>query len=67
MTRVLQPATEGVLAAFEPAGVWRRRMRRPRVRMGPSSPRAVPAGDGAGPLRRLATVVDEHHEELARI
>jgi len=33
MTRVLQPATEEVLAEFEPAGVWKRRMRRPRVRM----------------------------------
>jgi acyl-CoA reductase-like NAD-dependent aldehyde dehydrogenase len=33
----------------------------------PSSPRSVPTGDGAGLLRRPATVVDEHHEELARI
>jgi hypothetical protein len=31
MTRVSPPATEEVLAEFEPAGVWRRRMRRARV------------------------------------
>jgi acyl-CoA reductase-like NAD-dependent aldehyde dehydrogenase len=67
VTRVLNPATEEVLAELEPAGVEQTDAAVARARAAFPAWRAVAPADRARLLRRLATLVEEHHEELARI
>ena len=67
VTAVVNPATEEVIAEVEAAGARRptppSRARRRRSRRW----RAVAPADRARLLRRLATLVEEHDEELARL
>ena len=67
MTVVLNPATEEPLAELEPAGVEETDAAVARARAAFPAWRAVAPTDRARLLRRLATLVEEHHEELARI
>jgi acyl-CoA reductase-like NAD-dependent aldehyde dehydrogenase len=67
MTVVLNPATEEPLAELEPAGVEETDAAVARARAAFPAWRAVAPADRARLLRRLATLVEEHHEELARI
>jgi betaine-aldehyde dehydrogenase len=64
---VLNPATEQPLAELEQAGV--EETDEAVARAGKAFPawRAVAPADRGRLLRRLATLVEEHHEELARI
>ena len=64
---VINPATEQPLAELERAG--RRKPTTPSAPRGRRSPRGqLPApADRARLLRRLATLVEEHSDELARI
>jgi betaine-aldehyde dehydrogenase len=64
---VLNPATEEPLAELESAGVEETDAAVARARGAFSAWRAVAPTDRARLLRRLATLVEEHHEELARI
>ncbi|MFL6006268.1 MAG: aldehyde dehydrogenase family protein [Gaiellaceae bacterium] len=64
---VLNPATEEVIAEVEPAGVEELDAAVARARAAFPAWRAVAPGDRARLLRRLATLVEEHAEELARI
>jgi betaine-aldehyde dehydrogenase len=64
---VLNPATEEPIAALEQAGVEETDAAVARAKeAGPAWRRVAPA-DRARLLRRLATLVEEHAEELARI
>jgi betaine-aldehyde dehydrogenase len=64
---VLNPATEEPLAELESAGVEEADAAVARARAAFPSWRAIAPADRARLLRRLATLVEEHHEELARI
>jgi acyl-CoA reductase-like NAD-dependent aldehyde dehydrogenase len=64
---VLNPATEEPLAELDSAGVEETDAAVARARAAFPTWRAVAPTDRARLLRRLATLVEEHHEELARI
>jgi betaine-aldehyde dehydrogenase len=67
MTIVLNPATEEPIAELESAGVEETDAAVARARGAFPTWRAVAPSDRARLLRRLATLVEEHHEELSRI
>ena len=67
MSTVLNPATEEPLAELEPVGVEETDAAVARAKAAFPAWRAVAPTDRAMLLRRLATLVEEHHEELARI
>ncbi len=64
---VLNPATEEPIAELEQAGVEDADAAVARARAASPAWRAVTPGDRARLLRRLATLVEENAEELARI
>jgi acyl-CoA reductase-like NAD-dependent aldehyde dehydrogenase len=64
---VLNPATEETIATLEQAGVPETDAAVARARAAFPGWRAVSPADRGRLLRRLATLVEEHHEELARI
>jgi betaine-aldehyde dehydrogenase len=64
---VLNPATEEPLAELESAGVEETDAAVARAKAAFPAWRAVAPADRARLLRRLATLVEEHHEELSRI
>jgi len=64
---VVNPATEEPIATLETAGVDETDAAVARARAAFPAWRAVAPGDRARLLRRLATLVEDHHEELARI
>jgi len=64
---VVNPATEEPIATLETAGVDETDAAVARARAAFPAWRAVAPGDRARLLRRLATLVEGHHEELARI
>jgi acyl-CoA reductase-like NAD-dependent aldehyde dehydrogenase len=64
---VLNPATEQPLAELEQAGVEETDAAVARAGRAFTAWRAVTPADRGRLLRRLATLVEEHHEELARI
>jgi betaine-aldehyde dehydrogenase len=67
MTAVLNPATEETLADIPPSSVEETDAAVARARAAFPAWRAVAPADRAQLLRRLATLVEEHHEELSRI
>jgi acyl-CoA reductase-like NAD-dependent aldehyde dehydrogenase len=67
MSVVLNPATEEPLAELESAGVEETDAAVERARAAYPAWRAVAPADRARLLRRLATLVEDHHEELSRI
>ena len=67
MTVVVNPATEETLAELESAGVEETDAAVARAHAAFPAWRAVAPADRARLLRRLATLVEEHHEELSRI
>src|SRR6266481_173200 len=67
MSTVVNPATEEALAELEPAGVEETDVAVARAEAAYPAWRAVSPTDRARLLRRLATLVEEHHEELSRI
>jgi acyl-CoA reductase-like NAD-dependent aldehyde dehydrogenase len=67
MVTVLNPATEETLAELDQAGVEETDAAVARAKDAFSGWRAVAPADRARLLRRLATLVEEHGEELARI
>jgi acyl-CoA reductase-like NAD-dependent aldehyde dehydrogenase len=67
VTAVLNPATEEVIAEVEPAGVEETDAAVARAKEAFPSWRAVAPADRARLLRRLATLVEEHGEELSRL
>jgi betaine-aldehyde dehydrogenase len=67
VTQVLNPATEEVIAEIEPAGVEETDAAVARAKAAYPAWRAVAPSDRARLLRRLATLVEDHHEELSRI
>ncbi len=67
MTSVLNPATEEVIAEVEPAGREETDAAVARAKEAFPAWRAVAPADRARLLRRLATLVEEHHEELSRL
>jgi len=67
VTTLLNPATEEPIAEIEPAGVEETDAAVARAREAFPAWRKVTPTDRAALLRRLATLVEEHHEELARI
>jgi acyl-CoA reductase-like NAD-dependent aldehyde dehydrogenase len=64
---VLNPATEETIATLEQAGVEETDAAVARARAAFPAWRDVSPADRGRLLRRLATLVEEHHEELARI
>jgi acyl-CoA reductase-like NAD-dependent aldehyde dehydrogenase len=64
---VLNPATEEPLADLEPAGAEETDAAVARAKAAYPAWRAIAPADRARLLRRLATLVEEHSEELARI
>jgi len=64
---VVNPATEETIATLEAAGVDETDAAVARAKAAFPGWRAVSPGDRARLLRRLATLVEEHREELARI
>src|SRR6266850_353367 len=64
---VTNPATEETIAELDPAGVEETDAAVARARRAFKEWRAVAPTDRARLLRRLATLVEEHAEELARI
>ena len=64
---VLNPATEEPIAELEQAGVEETDAAVARARAAFPNWRAVAPGDRARLLRRVATLVEEHADELARI
>jgi len=64
---VINPATEETIATLEPAGVEETDAAVGRAARAAPAWRAVTPRDRARLLRRLATLVEEHGEELARI
>jgi betaine-aldehyde dehydrogenase len=64
---VLNPATEEPIAEVEAAGIDETDEAVARAREAFPAWRAVAPTDRARLLRRLATLVEEHHEELSRI
>ena len=67
MLTVLNPATEEPIAELEQAGVEETNAAVARAKAAFSAWKAVAPTDRARLLRRLATLVEEHAEELARI
>jgi acyl-CoA reductase-like NAD-dependent aldehyde dehydrogenase len=67
VTTVLNPATEEPIADVEPAGVGETDAAVARAKAAFPAWRAVSPADRGALLRRLATLVEGHHEELARI
>ena len=67
MLTVLNPATEEPLAELEQAGVEETDAAVARAKAAFPAWQAVAPADRARLLRRLATLVEEHGEELARI
>jgi betaine-aldehyde dehydrogenase len=67
MSAVLNPATEETIAELESAGVEETDAAVARAKAAYPAWRAVAPADRAMLLRRLATLVEEHHEELSRI
>ncbi|MEP6813201.1 MAG: aldehyde dehydrogenase family protein [Actinomycetota bacterium] len=67
MSTVINPATEEPIAELEAAGVEETDTAVARAKAAYPAWRAVPPADRAMLLRRLATLVEEHHEELSRI
>ena len=67
MLTVLNPATEETIAELERAGVEETDAAVARAKEAFPAWRAVAPADRARLLRRLATLVEEHGEELARI
>jgi acyl-CoA reductase-like NAD-dependent aldehyde dehydrogenase len=67
VSAVLNPATEETLAEIESAGVEEADAAVARAKAAYPAWRAVAPADRARLLRRLATLVEEHHEELSRI
>ena len=67
MTTILNPATEEAIAEVEAAGVEETNAAVARARQAFPAWRAVAPADRARLLRRLATLVEEHGEELARL
>src|SRR6188474_3021052 len=64
---VLNPATEQPIAELEQAGVEETDAAVARAKAASPAWRAVAPNDRAGLLRRIATLVEEHAEELASI
>jgi len=64
---VVNPATEEAIATLESAGVDEADAAVARARAAFPAWRAVSPADRGRLLRRLATLVEEHHEELSRI
>jgi betaine-aldehyde dehydrogenase len=64
---VLNPATEEAIATLEQAGVPETDAAVARAKAAFPAWRAVSPADRGRLLRRLATLVEEHHEELSRI
>jgi betaine-aldehyde dehydrogenase len=64
---VLNPATEEVIAQLEAAGVEETDVAVARAKAALPAWRAVTPADRVRLLRRLATLVEEHAEELARL
>ena len=64
---VLNPATEQPIAELEQAGVEETDAAVARAKAAYPAWRAVAPNDRAALMRRLATLVEEHHEELAQI
>jgi betaine-aldehyde dehydrogenase len=64
---VVNPATEETIATLDSAGVDETDAAVARARAAFPGWRAVSPADRGRLLRRLATLVEEHHEELARI
>jgi betaine-aldehyde dehydrogenase len=64
---VVNPATEETIATLESAGVAETDAAVARAKKALPAWRAVSPADRGRLLRRLATLVEEHHEELARI
>jgi acyl-CoA reductase-like NAD-dependent aldehyde dehydrogenase len=67
MTAVLNPATEQTIAEVASHGVDETDAAVARAKEAFPAWRAVAPADRARLLRRLATLVEEHHEELSRI
>jgi acyl-CoA reductase-like NAD-dependent aldehyde dehydrogenase len=67
MTAILNPATEEAIAQVEPAGVEETDAAVARAKAAYPAWRAIAPADRARLLRRLATLVEEHGDELARI
>ena len=67
MSAVLNPATEETIAELESAGVDETDAAVARAKAAYPAWRAVSPTDRGRLLRRLATLVEEHHEELSRI
>jgi acyl-CoA reductase-like NAD-dependent aldehyde dehydrogenase len=67
MTAVLNPATEETIAEVEAAGIEETDAAVAYAKEAFPGWRAVAPADRAGLLRRLATLVEEHGEELARL
>jgi acyl-CoA reductase-like NAD-dependent aldehyde dehydrogenase len=67
VSTVLNPATEETLAEIESVGVEEADAAVARAKAAYPAWRAVAPADRARLLRRLATLVEEHHEELSRI
>ncbi len=67
MSVVLNPATEEPLAELESASAQETDEAEARAKAAFPAWRAVAPTDRARLLRRLATLVEEHHEELSRI
>jgi acyl-CoA reductase-like NAD-dependent aldehyde dehydrogenase len=67
VTTVLNPATEEPIAEVESWGVEETDAAVSRARAAFPAWRAVAPNDRTRLLRRLATLVEEHHEELSRI
>jgi acyl-CoA reductase-like NAD-dependent aldehyde dehydrogenase len=64
---VINPATEETIATLDSAGVEETDTAVARAQAAYPAWRAVSPADRGRLLRRLATLVEEHHEELARI
>src|ERR671934_1230490 len=64
---VIAPATEETIAELEPAGIEETDAAVARAKAAFPAWRAVAPSDRARLLRRLAVLVEEHGEELARI
>ena len=67
MSTVVNPATEETLAEIESAGLEETDAAVARAKAAFPAWRAVSPTDRGRLLRRLATLVEEHHEELSRI
>jgi betaine-aldehyde dehydrogenase len=67
MTAILNPATEEAIAEVEAAGLEETDATVARAKEAFPAWRAVAPADRARLLRRLATLVEEHGEELARL